>query len=246
MPKRELPTVSPRQQKESFLQSLRDDPDDETTRLVFADWLEDHGEPKSADEARKGPLSDWRMHVLRWSDCDRCVLKDVRTKVVLGRGKVPCDVLLVGEAPGSSEDVIGQPFIGPAGKHLDNLIAQSVRQGPRYEELRFAWTNIVACIPKGADGTKAKEPEFECIQACRPRLEEMVVLARPRLLVAVGAVARDYTMKGDKYCARIPAGTKMVTVDHPAHILRANVAQQGLLNQRVVVILSNAFEELFE
>ncbi len=66
------------------------------------------------------------QHIADWESCTRCPLHTTRRWVVLGRGTLPCDVLFVGEAPGNSENDIGKPFIGQAGKILDSLISASV------------------------------------------------------------------------------------------------------------------------
>lgn len=67
-------------------------------------------------------ISLYSAHVERWKSCQRCALGRTRDKIVLAKGRLPCDVLFVGEAPGESEDVIGLPFVGPAGRLLDEMI----------------------------------------------------------------------------------------------------------------------------
>jgi DNA polymerase len=179
--------------------------------------------------------------------------------VVLVRGTVPCDVLFVGEAPGETENVLGKPFCGPAGKLLDAILARAVPDG-----VTFALTNLVACIPRApGGGAKASQPEDASIKACGERLRELIRLAKPRLLVAVGALARDWLDVKVRDCVLKvretgrPAGTKrqmldvaepailIPTVDivHPAAVLRANTAGQGLMVQRCVVTVANAVEE---
>lgn len=191
---------------------------------------------------------------------------DGAKNVCIVRGTVPADVLLVGEAPGRSEDVLGRPFVGPAGHLLDRIIAdaglsatpcpvchQPTRESPggitcpnghggvvdrsEFEPgLRLAWTNLVGCIPLDEDGNKTAEPEHAEIKQCSGRLQELIRLARPRLIVTVGAL-------GTKYCP-IPAGVKTVAITHPAAILRANPAAQGLMAQKCVVQLRDAVESL--
>lgn len=218
----------------------------------------------------KTPL---QTHVGKWEHgCGNHVCTRAR-HVVLGRGDVPCDVLCVGEAPGESEDVIGQPFVGPAGKLLDRIIARALggfrycttcRRGNVFahfpcpenpclcanghgEEdaapLRVAFTNLVGCIPREGN-RKAAEPEPDEIKRCAPRLEEFVALARPRLVVLVGKLAATWLEQGYKHSVKLPKGVKTVTVDHPAFILRSNYAQQGLLIQRCEVAISTAAEDL--
>lgn len=193
-------------------------------------------------------MTGWQAHVAKWKDCTRCPLSTGRSKVVLARGKIPCDILFIGEAPGESEDVIGSPFVGPAGKLLDNIIEESIyMHAPSW---RLGFTNLVACIPRGEDGTgKAEEPDAKCIKACSGRLAEFVNLAQPQLVVLVGSLARKHipgqsTFGSNLTWLRNGQYLKFCEISHPAFILRANVAQQGLLIQRCQVALTNAVEEL--
>ena len=197
-------------------------------------------------------LPSLKEHIAEWAECRRCGLCESRKTVVLGKGLVPCDVLFIGEAPGASEDAIGKPFVGPAGKKLDAIIKRAMpvkvterRDGSteyQLPALRLTFTNLVACIPKEA-GEKG-QPLPEEIRACKPRLEEFIRLCSPRLIVAVGTLARDCLDPKVHQHVRVPEGVPVIDVIHPAAILRANVAQQGLMTQRAAVTLANAFEEL--
>lgn len=134
--------------------------------------------------------SNWQLHVEKWRDCSECTLCTQRNRIVLGRGQVPADVVFVGEAPGDSEDVIGQPFVGPAGKLLDEVIRLAV--AGRERTLRLAFTNLVCCFPKEAKQTDNHQPAYEEIKACAPRLGEFIeVVARPEMVVCVGDLAKD-------------------------------------------------------
>lgn len=82
-------------------------------------------------------------HRRKWKNCQKCPLCRSRGKIVLARGKIPSPLLLVGESPGESENVIGRPFIGPAGKLLDRILKVAVDG-----RVDYAITNLVACIPK--------------------------------------------------------------------------------------------------
>jgi DNA polymerase len=157
------------------------------------------------------------------------------------RGKIPCDVLFIGEAPGASEDVIGQPFIGPAGKLLDQQIAEA--QANAKTNLRLCFTNLVCCIPK-KDGRKIGEPDKECIKACNPRLLEFISLARPTLIVCVGDLADKYVGETEGLLDTMGRAPRFTEITHPAAILRAEVVRKPLMNQRVVVTLENEFREM--
>jgi DNA polymerase len=139
-------------------------------------------------------------------------------------------VLFIGEAPGASEDVLGQPFVGPAGHLLDYILAQA-----GVTRLHYALTNLVACIPLEG-GSKAAQPSKECILACRPRLQEFYRLCQPKLVVYVGDWAAKHPL--------LEGGYKAIRIIHPAAILRMNVAQQGLAIQRTIISLGDATEGL--
>jgi uracil-DNA glycosylase len=221
----------------------------------------------------RSPLQVYKDRWAAGCGADDCCRRG--TRVVLFRGSVPCDVLVVGEAPGESENVLGRPFVGPAGQLMDKIMARAldgveycaackrgnhwnvVRFGAGHESptcddghyergdpLKVAFTNVVGCIPREEDGGKAAAPSDEQTKACRPRLQAFVDLCRPRLVVAVGNDAKAALEQGMKGAVALRKGTKLVNVVHPAYVLRANVAQQGLLVQRCVVTIGNAAEDL--
>lgn len=187
--------------------------------------------------APKVRVLTWENHKKRWGGCRACGLCEVRSHVVLCRGKLPCDVLFVGEAPGAAEDVLGRPFVGPAGKLLDWQIQEA--QDAAGSSLRMAFTNLIACIPLDASGRKTVEPPKDSIAACKPRLQEMVSIARPRALVMVGKLSQKMCPKNIDWDFEASAD-----IIHPAAILRADLSQQGLANQKVTVTLRDLFEEL--
>lgn len=180
-------------------------------------------------------MTGFQLHMAQWKDCQRCGLCHNRQRVVLARGQLPCDAFFCGEGPGRSEDILGVPMVGPAGKLLDSIIARAVRPG-----LRWAITNLVACLTVDEDNQK-RDPEPEEIAACRPRLEQLLAMARPRLVVAVGKLANDYLQQGFRHSVRLPdRDTPVVQIPHPAHLLRINVAARGLLIQKCIIALRNA------
>lgn len=192
--------------------------------------------------------SKLRLHLDRWKDgcgspsCERA------NHVVLARGTVPCDVLFCGEGPGESEDIIGRPFVGPAGRLLDHIIGRAL-DGVELDgkPVTYAITNLVACIPRDhAEGGKQTEPDVESIMACGPRLQEFVELCNPRLLVCVGRIATMWLAdgRGGKNPTTLPTGLPCIDITHPAAILRAPVEAKGLLVQRAVVSLKTAISDL--
>jgi len=145
-------------------------------------------------------------------------------------------VLFIGEAPGASEDSLGTPFIGPAGKLLDEIIARASYR----MSLRIAFTNLIGCIPK-EDGQKVTEPPEYAVKACKERLRELILIARPKICILVGKHAEKHRpVVGPEW------PMTFYGVQHPAFILRASIDQKGLLVQRATVILHEAFKSLGE
>lgn len=161
--------------------------------------------------------------------------------MVLARGRVPCDVLFIGEAPGFSEDTLGRPFTGPAGHLLNNIIEEAwdtVLENP--EEVSYTLTNLIACIPKDDLQRKITTPPEESVQACAPRLEEFVEMCNPSIIVMVGKESGRWIPKLFGY----DSAEQFVEIIHPAAILRMNISQRSLARQRAVVTLIDALEEL--
>lgn len=184
-------------------------------------------------------LSPFQQFKLRWSRCGKCDLREGRTKVVLCRGTVPARVLFVGEAPGLSEDVIGQPFIGPAGHLLDRMIREGFSRSNfrNDQDPTLCFTNLVCCIPKDG-GRKVHEPPKESIEACAPRLKQFIRLVNPEVIIAVGSLAAN------RLTATMLEGREFARITHPAAVLRAPIEKKGLMYQTNVVELTDVFEEL--
>lgn len=191
-------------------------------------------------------MSPYKKHLALWTGCDKCFLASTRRKMVFARGTIPCDILFIGEAPGESEDVIGKPFVGPAGKLLDDMIDRAIGHRVEFGEnaveelppLRLAFTNLVCCIPKNPDGKV--EPSKECVKACNARLVEFIRLAEPKMVVRVGKLAQ----KEVGGCMTTPADT-LVDVHHPAFVLRMKDEQRGLVIQQTIVTLRDAVDDRF-
>lgn len=198
-------------------------------------------------------ISLFSEHCDRWAvGCGSPICRGA-TKC-FARGTVPSDILFIGEAPGESENALGAPFVGPAGRLLDRIIARALSpwqlpgtEGPTYNSLTWAFTNLVLCIPRDADGHKDGKPDDEAVRACQPRLLEMIEVAHPRLIVCVGNLARDFVAdQGYKFAIRLPKFVeKAVSIKHPSYILQSNIAQQGLLVQEAAVTVETAVVDLF-
>lgn len=187
------------------------------------------------------PLS---LHLLAWRDCRECHYSETRRKIVLGRGDVPCDVLFIGEGPGPSEDMLGLPFIGKSGKLLDRIVRR-VFGPPDKMRYRVAFNNIVACIPIES-GHQKEEPDAECVLACRPRLEEFIKIAEPRLIIAVGQEAAGWLDQAFKNCIQLPGRIPVVEIEHPGSMIRKPESAQRMAEHAASVIISTAVIQYLE
>lgn len=151
----------------------------------------------------------YRDHKERWQYCTACPLHENRHRICLLRGKLPADVLFIGEAPGSGENTLGKPFVGPAGDLLQHMIDVSLTD----VQYTYAMTNLVACMPVDEEhgGDKTRPPTAEEVQACSERLLEAIRMVKPKLIIAVGKRAADL----EHTTHWIP---------HPASILRAKAS----------------------
>jgi len=165
--------------------------------------------------------------------------------VVLARGNLPCDILFVSESPGTTENTRGQSSIGPAGQLLDQMIAESIYA--HSTGWRVAFTQLVACMPKGTPGTKAAHDiTKKQIESCRPRLVEFVQIAKPQLIIRMGKLVEKFIPNQEMFTGptKLEHQIQFVDMIHPASILRADVSQKALAYQRCVVTLSDAVEQL--
>jgi uracil-DNA glycosylase family 4 len=117
----------------------------------------------------------------KWSSCQRCPLGAGRTKLVYGEGHPQPELLIVGEAPGESEDLSGVPFVGEAGIILRRSL-RSAKVG--LADVTTYIANTVACRPP-----KNRKPEKTEREACLPRLLELVRILRPRVILLLGGTA---------------------------------------------------------
>jgi DNA polymerase len=108
-----------------------------------------------------------------------CPLEHVRTRVVFGAGNANADLMFVGEAPGAAEDQQGLPFVGRAGKLLDELLAEV---GIQRSDVFI--TNVICCRPPGN-----RDPLPEEIDACKPYLYRKIELIEPKVICTLGNFA---------------------------------------------------------
>ena len=108
--------------------------------------------------------------------CTKCALHQSRTSAVPGEGPEGADIMFVGEAPGFHEDRQGRPFVGAAGKFLDELLAMI---GLRREEVYIC--NVLKCRPP-----QNRDPQSDEIEACKPYLDRQIELIQPKIVVTLG------------------------------------------------------------
>jgi uracil-DNA glycosylase family 4 len=144
-------------------------------------------------------------------------LCEQRKQAVLGVGDLNPDWLFIGEGPGAEEDVKGEPFVGQAGKLLDNMLAAlDIARGNR-----VYIANAVKCRPPGN-----RTPEAAEMAACRPYLERQIALLKPKIIVLLGKAAVHAVLHDDKSLGRCAAsasntqGIPVVVTYHPAYLLR--------------------------
>lgn len=160
---------------------------------------------------------DWPDLAAAVANCRACQLCEQRRQAVLGVGDLDPDWLFIGEGPGAEEDVKGEPFVGQAGKLLDNMLAAlGLARGKK-----VYIGNAVKCRPPGN-----RTPEAAEMAACRPWLERQIALLRPRVIVLLGKAAVHSLLHDDKVLASLRGrrfeylGIPVVVTYHPAYLLR--------------------------
>ena len=158
------------------------------------------------------PLDQLRAEV---AACRKCPLADGRTNTVFGVGDPHARVLIVGEAPGKNEDLQGEPFVGAAGKLLDELLAIA---GLKREDVFIA--NVLKCRPPGN-----RDPRPEEIELCTPYLREQTRTIDPEFIVTLGNFSTKFILKTEMGITRLhgrvqQAGRfKVFPIFHPAAAL---------------------------
>ena len=154
----------------------------------------------------------------KYETCTRCVMSAHRRHVVHGRGGVPADILFIGEAPGKTEDLLGESFRGVAGRKLNSMIATATKNTgitPAYYI-----TTIVCCRPCDEAGGPNREPTDQEAHLCQSHLADVLSFAKPTHVIFLGQVAARY---GASLC---PDG---ITLPHPHYLLSLGSAGDALL-----------------
>ena len=150
-------------------------------------------------------------------DCTRCKLhQQGRKQIVFGVGSPRAELMFVGEAPGADEDQQGEPFVGRAGQLLNNMIQA---MGVTREQVYIA--NVVKCRPPSN-----RTPERDECDTCSPFLMRQIAVVKPKVVVALGAVAAKNLLAVDSSLAGLRGkwheyrGCKLAVTYHPAYLLR--------------------------
>ena len=158
----------------------------------------------------------WEALERECKSCRECSLCETRKNVVFGVGSREAEVLFIGEGPGANEDEQGEPFVGRAGKLLDDMLAII---GLKRENVYIA--NIVKCRPPGNRDPLGVEQD-----ACIGYLRRQTALLRPKIIVCLGRIAAMKLIREDFKISREhgqwfeKGGVRMMAVYHPAALLR--------------------------
>jgi len=180
--------------------------------------------PVSAKDAETGGSREEQVARMGWpelkaavSGCTACGLRAGCTQTVFGVGDEAADWLLVGEAPGAEEDRLGEPFVGQAGKLLDNMLAALGLARGRNVYI----ANVLKCRPPGN-----RNPEPGEVAQCAPHLLRQIELIQPKLILAMGRFAVQTLLNTDATIGSLRGkvhayhGVPLVVTYHPAYLLR--------------------------
>ncbi|QLG87108.1 uracil-DNA glycosylase [Chitinibacter bivalviorum] len=174
--------------------------------------------PAELDERTQAILQmDWQRLQEAVKNCTACKLCETRSQAVFGVGDAQAQLVVVGEAPGADEDAQGEPFVGKAGKLLDNMLASIGQQ--RGDKVFIA--NVLKCRPPGN-----RNPQPDEVAQCAPFLQRQIELIAPKVLFASGRFAIQRLLNDDAPISALRGKihhyrqTPVVVSYHPAYLLR--------------------------
>jgi DNA polymerase len=195
--------------------------------------LADHGS-RSADHASRIDAirrMDWQQLQQAVAGCTACALCNTRRQTVFGVGNPRAHWMLVGEAPGAEEDAKGEPFVGQAGRLLDNMLASIGLARSGDDERAVYIANVLKCRPPGN-----RNPDPQEVALCEPFLLRQVALVQPRLVLVMGRFAAQSLLGTDASIASLRDRVHSIAVQrrtipvvvtyHPAYLLR-NLADKS-------------------
>ena len=187
-------------------------------------WFDDLPAHPPGEARREAPqlpaiqTLDWDALSERVAACELCRLCEKRTNTVFGVGDRHADWMLIGEAPGENEDRQGEPFVGQAGKLLDNML----RSLTLARDTNVYIANVIKCRPPGN-----RNPEPDEVARCEPYLQRQVALVKPKLIVALGRFAAQSLLKTEASISSLRGrvheyeGVPVIVTYHPAYLLRS-------------------------
>jgi DNA polymerase len=167
---------------------------------------------------------DWPALREAVAACRACDLCGTRRQTVFGAGGPRAHWMVIGEAPGEQEDRQGEPFVGPAGRLLDSMLAALAltRDPDAADPSRQVYiANTLKCRPPGN-----RNPSAEEMTQCEPFLVRQIELLRPRIILAMGRFAVQALLRSDEAVGRLRGrvhqyqGVPLVVTYHPAYLLR--------------------------
>lgn len=167
-------------------------------------------------------ILDWDELEQEVRGCTRCTLHETRTQVVFGVGNRTARWMFIGEAPGESEDLQGEPFVGRAGQLLNEMIKAI---GLTREAVYIA--NVLKCRPP-----RNRDPSAEEAAACESHLLSQVALIKPAIIIAVGRVAAQNLLKTATPIGKLRGvvhdyqSIPLVVTYHPAYLLRSQTEKR--------------------
>jgi DNA polymerase len=166
---------------------------------------------------------DWPGLRAAVAGCRACGLCESRTQTVFGVGNEHARLMIVGEAPGENEDLQGEPFVGQAGKLLDNMLrAIGLTRADDTPERQVFIANTLKCRPP-----RNRNPDPAETAMCAPFLERQIELVQPRLLLAMGRFAAQSLLRTDEPIGKLRGRVHrwrdipVVVTYHPAYLLRS-------------------------
>ena len=181
-------------------------------------------EARQAEAPTSRPVDTLGWPALRETvaGCSACALSRSRRHTVFGVGNERAHWMIVGEAPGEQEDLRGEPFVGPAGRLLDRMLAAlGLTRGEASPARQVFIANALKCRPP-----HNRNPEAGELARCLPFLERQVQLVQPRVIVAMGRFAVNALLASNEPIGRLRGrvhawhGVPLVVTYHPAYLLR--------------------------
>lgn len=180
--------------------------------LEISMWISKRQQPAS-ENSIENSMSTLKQCV---ATCQHCRLAKTRTQTVFGIGNEQADIMIIGEAPGFSEDQEGQPFVGRAGQLLNAMLSAI---GLTREQVFIA--NIIKCRPPNN-----RDPLPDEVEACTGYLVQQIDFIKPKVICALGRIAAQYLLKTEQALGKLRQqehhyqNIPLIITYHPAYLLR--------------------------